>query len=146
MGIHFRIKFALQNCFTVLYRFTGIIYHKVKNTQYALHNLFWYAQWGYRNGGFLRACTRFWIGAIGEKGENFTAGRIYLLWIFLPGSCIRYKLYNSKPFQTRSGFYSMVIYFFSSTAGFGSCFGMDSFRMPCLNSPLISSCLISSPI
>lgn len=55
MGIHFRIKFALQNCFTVLYRFTGIIYHKVKNTQYALHNLFWYAQWGYRNGGFLRA-------------------------------------------------------------------------------------------
>ena len=42
-------------------------------------------------------------------------------------------------------FYSITIYFFSGTAGFASFFGIESLRIPCLNSPLISSWVTSSP-
>ena len=41
--------------------------------------------------------------------------------------------------------YSMVIYFFSGTAGFASFLGIISFKIPCWNSPLRSSSVTSVP-
>ena len=43
------------------------------------------------------------------------------------------------------GYPSIEIIFFCSTAGFASFFGTKSFRIPCLNSALISSSVTSSP-
>ena len=48
-------------------------------------------------------------------------------------SLILFRSYRSQP--------SMAICFFFSTVGFASFFGTKSFRMPCLNSALISSSL-----
>ena len=52
-------------------------------------------------------------------------------------SLILFRSYRSQP--------SMAICFFFSTVGFASFFGTKSFRMPCLNSALISSCSTFSP-
>ena len=45
----------------------------------------------------------------------------------------------------RENYPSMEMNFFSGSAGFASFFGMKSFKIPCLNSALISSSVTSSP-
>ena len=52
---------------------------------------------------------------------------------------------TGKHSQWERNYPSMEMNFFSGSTGFASFFGMKSFKIPCLNSALISSSVTSSP-
>ena len=83
-----------------------------------------------------------------------TSFRCRSIWKNLPvtgssdkrGNYIYEKFYLAgNTLNGRENYPSMEMNFFSGSAGFASFFGMKSFKIPCLNSALISSSVTSSP-